>query len=180
MTSPSIEVPRASCVFVSATLTLETSIKFSSTYQLSMDCRIEWVNQILQWYLRYVITYLQDDWIESLLLSKYAKNNTILLSISTSPFFAIYRFHSWFNVNNPSSSIHPSKQECPQLLKLWVHHDVGVKLSYVQDKYKNKVEHRWTPPPKFKFKNKTWLLCHNIITTRPYNKILGPFLAKQT
>ena len=55
---------------------------------------------------------------------------------------------------------------------------MGVELSYVKDKYKNQVD-RCSSPPNFKVKNKAWLLCHNLMTTRPYNKLNikrpGPF-----
>ena len=47
-----------------------------------------------------------------------------------------------------------------------VHHDVSVKISYAQDKYK---VCQLITMLEFKVRDKVWLICSNIMTTHPCN-----------
>jgi hypothetical protein len=55
--------------------------------------QIEWVNQVLEQYLRIFCDYQQDDWYQLLLLVEFVYNNVQNVFTGISPFYANYRYH---------------------------------------------------------------------------------------
>src|SRR5882724_2573840 len=71
----------------------------STAYHPETDSQTEWVNQILEQYLRVYINYQQDDWVNLLPLAKFAYNNTSHLATIVTPFFANKGFHPKLKVS---------------------------------------------------------------------------------
>ena len=80
---------------------LGVEAKFSTAYHPQTDGQTERVNQELETYLRFYVTYMQDDWIQYLPIAEFARNNTIHSSIKVTPFFANYGYHPRFDVRVP-------------------------------------------------------------------------------
>jgi len=59
------------------------------------------VNQELENYLRFYITYLQNDWVLYLPMAEFVRNNSIHSSIGTTPFYANKGFNPTFDINIP-------------------------------------------------------------------------------
>ena len=119
--------------------TLGTSTKFSTAFHPETDGQMERVNQILEQYLRCMISYQQDDWIKFLPMAEFAYNNTLHTSTSVTPFFANYGFHPRFSIAIPVGSVNPSAEERARLMKE-VHHDLSLELSIAQERHKEKVD----------------------------------------
>ena len=51
---------------------------------------MECVNAIMEQYIRIYILYLQDDWIDWLIFTKFTANNSVLETIKVSLFLANY------------------------------------------------------------------------------------------
>mgnify|MGYP007132921348 CR=1 FL=1 len=87
---------------------------------------MELVNKILEQYIESVRSYQQDDWI--LLVAEFVYNSTIHLYIAAiTPYFTTYWFCLRFNINNLGSYVK------------WVHKNVSVEPSDIEDKHKYQV-----------------------------------------
>jgi hypothetical protein len=157
---------------------LGTSTKFSTAFHPQTDGQTERVNQILEQYLRCMISYQQDDWIKFLPMAEFAYNNTLHSSTGSTPFFANYGFHPRFNIAMPTSSINPSAEERVRQMQD-MHHALSLELSHAQERHKEKADRHRMGSPDFHIGDMVWLLRRHIPTTRPCNKLdykkLGPF-----
>ena len=157
---------------------LGTTTKLSTAFHPQTDGQTERVNQVLEQYLRCVVSYQQDDWTTLLPLAEFAYNNTLHSSIGTSPFFANFGFHPRFSISLPSGSVNPSAEERARRLKD-IHQDLTLELVNAQDRQKSTANNLRVPAPNFQVGDMVWLLRRNITTTRPCSKLdytkLGPF-----
>ena len=67
---------------------LGTVTKLSTAHHPQTNGQTERVNQVLEQYLRPVISYQQDDWLTFLPMAEFAYNNSCYTSTSVTPFFA--------------------------------------------------------------------------------------------
>src|SRR6266436_3563389 len=67
---------------------------------------MEWINQVLEQYLRAYTNYQQDNWAPLLPLAEFAYNNTMSTTTGISPFFVNKGYHPrlLMNLLAPSSS----------------------------------------------------------------------------
>jgi len=65
----------------------------STTYHPQTDGQTEQVNLVVEQHLRAYVTYLQDDWLDYLLLAEFAGNNQKSDTTLLSPFFANLEYH---------------------------------------------------------------------------------------
>ena len=70
------------------------NIKFSSAYHPETDNQTKSANRVIKNYLRTYIAYIQDDWVDHLLMAKFAVSNHVNVSIGMTLFFADHGFHS--------------------------------------------------------------------------------------
>jgi hypothetical protein len=84
-------------------------INLSSAYHPQTDGQTEWLNQVLEQYLRCFINYHQDNWVDLLPVAEFAYNNTFQESIHQTPFFANYGYHPRFDSLNLSLA---KKSDC--------------------------------------------------------------------
>ena len=78
------------------------NIKFSSVHYLETNNQIKSANRVMKNYLRIYIAYTQDDWMDHLLMAKFAVSNHVNTSPGMTLFFADHKFH-------PRTGIEPSK-----------------------------------------------------------------------
>ena len=76
----------------------------SSVYHPQTDREIEWVNQILEHYIRTYCGCDQDDWVELLPFAEFCYNNSVQSATKQTPFFATYYQHPPNNFIYPSST----------------------------------------------------------------------------
>ena len=69
---------------------LSIEIRLLTAFHLQTDGQIEWMNQELEQYLRFLIEYRQRDWPEWLATAEFAMNNKIHMATKISPFMANY------------------------------------------------------------------------------------------
>jgi len=69
---------------------LEVALDKSSAYHPQADSQIEWVNQVLEHYLRTYCTWDQYNWVELLPFAEFCYNNTVHSATKLTPFFAAY------------------------------------------------------------------------------------------
>ena len=70
-----------------------------TAYHPETDSQTEWVNQILEQYLRVYINYQQDYWVNLLPLAEFTYNNTSHSVTMVTPFFAKKGFHPKLEVS---------------------------------------------------------------------------------
>jgi hypothetical protein len=63
------------------------------------DSQTEWMNTIMEQYLQVYINYLQDDWVDLLLLAEFATNNQASKTIGISLFFVNKGFDLQYQFN---------------------------------------------------------------------------------
>ena len=133
------------------------SVKFSSAYHPQTDGQMEYVNQILQQYLRCSISYQQVDWVSLLSLVEFAHNNSLHPSTGVTPFFENYGLHPLFKISLPTTLVNPSVEGGACILEE-LHHDLSLELRLVGERYKKHVDcHRFATPP-FVVGDMVWLL----------------------
>ena len=65
-------------------------VLLSTVYYLETDGQIERVNTIIEQYIWIYTLYLQDNWINWLIFTKFTANNSVLETIKVSLFLANY------------------------------------------------------------------------------------------
>jgi hypothetical protein len=157
---------------------LGVDIRLSSAFHPETDGQTERTNQTLEQYLRRIVNYQQDDWLDLLSQAEFAYNNTTHASTGISPFFANYDFHPRFSLEIPRDSVNPSVEERATRLGQ-VQQNLMAELKLTQEWQKKQADRRRKDHPNFKVGDKVWLLRKNIATTRPCAKLdykrLGPF-----
>jgi hypothetical protein len=162
---------------------LGTSINLSSAFHPQTDGQSERVNQVLEQYLRCIINYNQDDWVDLLPAAEFAYNNAEHASTKTSPFFANYGFHPRFEFLKPAQPPVPAAEEHITRMQD-ITRSLISELQSAQKTYKHFADRHRAEPPAFLPGDKVWLLRRNIKTQRPSDKLdykkLGPFtIAKE-
>ena len=59
-------------------------------YYPETDGQTEHINTIIEQYIRIYTSYLQNDWIDWLIFTKFTANNSVLKTIRVSSFLANY------------------------------------------------------------------------------------------
>ena len=128
-------------------------INFSTVYHPQTNRKTERLNQILEEYLRCIIYYQKDDWMDLLPLAEFAYNNTMHSSTKQTPFFSNYGLHPQAN---------PFDVESLAIEDLAVH--LTIQLYEAQDRYKDYAYRTWKIHPNFHVGDQVWLLQRNIQT----------------
>ena len=161
---------------------LQVKIKLSSAYHPQTDGQTERVNQVLEQYLRCSINYHQDNWVDLLPIAEFAYNNTFQESIWQTPFFANYAYHPRFDSLNLSQTENPAAQDLISRL-LEIHKEMKTRLVEAQERQKMNADKSRKQHPKILVGDKVWLLCRNLKTRRPSDKLdyrhLGPFIVSK-
>jgi transposase InsO family protein len=74
---------------------LGTKQGISTAYHPQTDGQSEWMNQMLEQYLRVFINHRQDDWKEWLPLAEFSYNDSTHTATGQTPFFLNYGQHPW-------------------------------------------------------------------------------------
>ena len=67
---------------------LKIDPRLSTAFHPQTDEQTEWVNAVVEQHLRAYVTYLQDDWVDSVFLAEFAGNNQVSDTSLLLPFFA--------------------------------------------------------------------------------------------
>jgi hypothetical protein len=157
---------------------LQVKTNLSSTYHPQTDGQTERVNQVLEQYLRCFINYHQDNWVDLLLVTEFAYNNTFQESIHQTPFFANYGYHPRFDFLNLSLAENPAAQDLVTRL-LEIHKDMKARLVEAQERQKRYADKFRKQNPNILVGDKVWLLRRNLKIRRSSDKLdyrhLGPF-----
>src|SRR5882724_9077181 len=131
-----------------------------TTYHPETDGQTEWVNQILEQYLRVYVNYQQDDWVNLLPLAKFAYNNTLHSATMVTPFFATKGFHPKLKVSLKPVVLDAAHQVSTDLkeLHLYLHDQITHALK--QYEVHSMLQHLLIPP--FKVGDTVWLDSQNI------------------
>jgi hypothetical protein len=162
---------------------LGTKTWFSTSYHPRTDGQTERVNQELESYLRFYVTYLQNDWVPYLPMAEFARNNSIHSSIGTTPFYANKGFNPTFDISVPQEvSSSPSAQTRADNMRK-VHDTMKERMKLAQEKMAKYFDKRHLTPPDFKVGDKVFLVGRNISTMRPAAKLdaknYGPYPIKE-
>ena len=157
---------------------LGSKLTHSTTYHQKTDGLVEQTNQTLESYLWAFCSYQQDNWVSYLPLAKFTYNNCINSSTNTTPFFTNMGFHPSFDVSIISDTNNPAAQELSVCLQ-HIHKELCAKLNHSNEKMAIYYDCKWSSLPEYSPEDLVLLLCRNIKTTRPSNKLdycyLGPF-----
>ena len=79
------------------------NIKFSLAHYPEMDSQTKSANRIMKNYLRAYIAYTQNNWVDHLLMAKFAASNHVNASTGVTLFFANHSFHPWTGIESPKT-----------------------------------------------------------------------------
>jgi len=149
----------------------------STAYHPETDGQTEWVNQVLEQYLRVYINYQQDNWVNLLPLAEFAYNNTSHSATMVTPFFANKGFNPKLEVSLEPVVSDTAHQVATDLKEL--HRYLRDQISRALKQYEVHSASRCIPIPPFNVGDTVWLDAWNIRTTCPSKKLdhrfLGPF-----
>jgi hypothetical protein len=153
--------------------------RYSTAYHPQTDGQTERVNQELESYLRFYISYMQDDWLDYLPLAEFARNNSVNSAIGMTPFYANYGFHPRFDPHVPDEvGTSPAGYERAADM-VAVHQYCQEAIARAQERMAKYYDKKHIPPPAFKIGEKVLLKSKNITTFRPLPKLdarhYGPF-----
>jgi len=153
-------------------------MKPSTAYHPQTDGLTECTNQTLETFLRGFCSYQQDDWVDYLALAEFSFNNSLNSSTQQTPFFANLGFHPTFNIKITERTTNPSATDLADRLQI-IHSELRAELAQSNDYMVKYYNQHHLPSPTFKVNDYVWLLCRNIKTTRPSDKLdyqqIGPF-----
>jgi transposase InsO family protein len=135
----------------------KVDIKLSSAFHPQTNGQTEYVNQVLEQYLRCTINYQQDDWTSYLPLAEFAYNNTIHASTQQTPFYANYGHHPKLDLLDPSKANNPAAADFATRL-LQFQDAIQFQLQEAQDRYKASVDESRKEHPLLQVDDKVWLL----------------------
>src|SRR5258708_22134829 len=153
-------------------------LHFMSGYHLEGDSQMEWINQVLEQYLRAYMNYQQDNWALLLPLAEFAYNNAMSATTGISLFFANKGYHLRLSTNllAPSSSSEAQRYmaDLDQL-----HSQLKASIAEAQECYQKAVDRQQIPSPAFRIGDHVYVKAKFFHTTRPLRKLaeknLGPF-----
>ena len=165
---------------------LGIKVKLSTAYHPQTDGQSENTNQWLEQYLRGVVNYHQDDWLEHLPMAQFALNNQDSATTGMSPFFLNYGY-------NPRMSFFPYAKEGPttnaeriqRAQAKSIAEEMKDLLAIVRNNMEKaqeamaKYANRKRSGEEFQVGDKVWLDARNLKRARPSHKLdhkrEGPF-----
>ena len=79
-------------------------VKFSSAQHPGTDGQTKNANKVMKNYLQAYISHTQDNWVDHLLMAKFAANNHVNESTKVTPFFADNSFHPRTGIEPPGTN----------------------------------------------------------------------------
>ena len=163
------------------TALLQIEHKALMAYHPQTDSLSKCTNQTLVAYLHAYISYQQDDWVNYLPLTKFTFNNDINLSTNMSPFFTNFRFHPSFEPCLTDTVNIPAVANLATHLE-HLYGELCAELKSAQEYQACYYNQHVSESPHYQPDQLVWLLCHNIKTTCPSNKLdhhhLSPYPIK--
>ena len=143
-----------------------------------IDEQTKRVNQVLEQYLHCIINYQQDYWTSLLPLAEFAYNNSTHVSTQKMPFYINYGHHPKVDMLLAWRGESPAAEDFAKQMEE-LHTTMKMHLEQAQSCYKEIANVKRKQHPSFQVSNKVWLLCRNIKTNRPCDKLdyqrIGPF-----
>src|SRR5260221_8324097 len=135
---------------------LSMKLHFMSGYHLEGDSQTEWINQVLEQYLRAYMNYQQDNWAPLLPLAEFTYNNTVSATTGISPFFANKGYHLRLSMNllAPSSS---SEAQHYMVDLDQLHSQLKVSIAEAQERYQKAADCQWMLSPAFRIGNHVYV-----------------------
>ncbi|SNX81296.1 related to Gag-pol polyprotein [Melanopsichium pennsylvanicum] len=152
----------------------------STAYHPQTDGQTEWVNQVVEQYLRIYCNYKQNNWANLLPMAEFVYNNTVHSSIGVSPFFACYGWNPKMHPELPEQVgiLNPERQEYAKTNKELVQY---LQEQSRQAQLRAVKQYNWKHKDiEFKVGDKVYVSTKNWATQRPTAKLdtrfAGPFL----
>ena len=149
MSPPTTEQNSCPIFFRSLGSLLSMKLHFTSGYHPEGDGQTEWINQVLEQYLRAYTNYQQDNWAPLLPLAEFAYNNTASTTTGISPFFMNKGYHPRLSTNllAPSSSSE-AQHYMADLDQL--HSQLKASITEAQECYQKAADRQRIPSPAFR------------------------------
>ena len=155
-----------------------TKMKPSTAFHPQTDGLTKQTNQTLETYLCTYCSYQQDNWVDYLALAEFIFNNTLNTSTQQTPFFANVGYHPNFNITITKRSTNSSAVELTTWL-LIICEELQAELNHSNEYMSKYYNQHHLPAPKFSPGDNVQLLCRNIKTTQPLEKLdykkIGPY-----
>ena len=150
---------------------LQITHKLSTSYHPQTDGQTERVNKTLEVYLRYYVSYYQDDWAKHLPLAEFCCNNNLNTSTGLTPFYASFGHHPRLDFRPESEfpKSHGSPKFTARMKPLVQHCNERIMLAQAfQSTYANE---KHLSAPRYKVGNLVYLSLKNLGHTRPSKKL---------
>ena len=150
---------------------LRLSHKMSTVYHSQMNDQTEWMNQVIEQYLREYVDYHQMNWVALLLMTQIVYNTSINQITGMMSFFVNHEYNANLFQESKKAIILIKQVNITMTEMQTLHNKLKQDIKFLSHRsvfYHNK--HRFRESM-LKKKNKVYLLWKNIETTRSSNKL---------
>ena len=164
---------------------LGVAAQLSTAWHLETDGQTEQINGVMEQYLRAFVNYLQDDWLDWLLLAEFVGNNTESETTKVTPFFANKGFHPrmGFEPTRPPTNTSELNAETFVAQMSEIQDILQSHMLLAQADYKKYANRHWGTAPQYKIGDLVWLDTRNLFTKKPCRKLenrrAGPYPVKK-
>jgi hypothetical protein len=162
---------------------LGSQSKMSTAYHPETNGQTERMNQTLEQYLRFYLSYSQNDWVELLPLAQFAVNSAPSETTGISPFEALYGYTP--EVYHPAKEDDHPAQSAKQRVELMkeIHKQLREDIRFIAYKVAKYRDGNRLSAPTLREGDKVFLQRKNLRTKRPSRKLdhkkVGPFKIKR-
>ena len=150
---------------------LGLSHKLSTVYHSQTDEQTEWMNQVIEQYLREYVNYQQTNWVPLLSLAQLTYNTSINVTTEQTPFFTNHEYNTSLFLESREVTVltEQIRITADKMYKLHKELKTDIKfLSHHSAFYHNQ---HYAGALMLKKRDKVYLLQKNIEMTRPSNKL---------
>jgi hypothetical protein len=131
------------------------------------------MNAILEQFLRAYVSYLQDDWVDWLLLAEFSANSLSSETTGITPFFANYSFYPRLGIEPHEVPDIPAARRADTFADYMstILEFLREQTLLVQARYEDSTNRSRSIAPKFEVNQLVWLNIKNIRTLRLRKKL---------
>ena len=154
--------------------------RLSTAFHPQTDGQIEQMNQELEQYLRFFIEHRQKNWLEWLVLAKFAVNNKVYMATKVSPFMINYRREMRMGEDIRKKGKVEKTTKFVKRIKR-VYKEARAALKRAQENMKKQADKRRRETEDWKKKNRVMLSTKDLVfKKRPVKKLVDCYMGPYT
>ena len=147
-------------------------IKLSTAHHPETDGQTEIANKMLKNFLRSVINYAQNDWLDWIPDAEFTANNHVNESTGMTPFFADHGYHPRTGAEPPrpeDSTRNPAIEAADQLVRRTeaIRQRLQDEIAWAQEEYERHSNRHRSPHPEYRVGDRVYVDARHFAAERP-------------